>query len=207
VAVARLPLAGPAAAIGAGLALTLSSALFWATPARAEVVTVPDARGDLMTQDATSGVYRAVPDDTDFDIVATRFRHRLHRVRARIQFVSLPRGTYARYHLRIVTNEGYQGWVDVLTTPELKHVQTFVSYHALAVDCPVHYTFDYAHSVVVMGVARRCLRHPRWVRIGAYAVGGKDDATVEDDAARERIVAAQHGHATLISRRLTRGSW
>ena len=144
---------------------------------RAEVVTVLDARGDLMTQDATSGVYRTVPDDTDFDIVAARFRHRLHRVRARIQFVSLPRRTYAQYHLRIVTSEGFEGWVEVLTAPELKHVHTFVSYHTLAVDCPVHYAFDYAHNVVVIGVARRCLGHPRWVCIGAYAVGGKADAT------------------------------
>ena len=95
----------------------------------------------------------------------------------------------------------------MLKSPELKHVQAGLQFKGWASGCPVHYTFDYAHDVAVIGVGRKCLGRPRWVRLGAYAMGDREPNNVDDDAARERVVYEQHGHPTVSPRRLTRGTW
>ena len=160
-----------------------------------------------MGQDPVTGKYVAVPEATEFDIIQTRFRHRHHRVRVRIQFVSLPPGVWTNLYLRGKTSAGARFNVEVLKSLGLKHVQAGVLSKGRACDRPVHYTFDYAQDVAVIGFARACLGWPHWVQVGAWVTGAKEPDTVEDDASREQVVHKQLGHPIVSPRRLTRGTW
>ena len=187
-----------------GLVSGLVLVFVLSAPSAADVATVPDPRGDLMHQDELSGEYVADPGVSEFDIVRTRFRHRLHRVRVRMQFASLEPGFFASYSLRIRTNHGAIASVEVKTFEGSTAIKSSTEFRGRYKQCPVHKTLDYNEDVVVIGLSRRCLESPRWVRVGAFARGGRK--ATDDDALRDGVVTQQLGHPTL-SRDLLRGTW
>ena len=186
------------------LTLVIASVL---TPAvaTAEYVTIADPRGDVMRVLETNLLVPA-PDRVQHDILRTRFRHRSHRVRVRMEFADLRRTeSYASYYVRIVTNEGVNGSVTVTTSRGMvvgTHVETTPD-----VTCPsAHRSIDYSHNVVVLGLARTCVSRPRWVRMAAYASAGEfEEGHFGDDAARRGLDAKRWDSGTLTAP-LQRGS-
>jgi hypothetical protein len=177
-------------------------------PARADVVQLPDPRGDLMTQDLVTGEYVARRDEKSLDVVHTVFRHRRHRIRVRLDFTSLePLFRWgADFAVFVQTPDG-KGSIDIRTGPRGNVTSRFVAFRQLARTCHLHDTVDYTRSFVVIGAPRRCFGSPSWVRLGAYVRAARRlNAAVEDDAARAGVVHEMLGHPTM-SRPLARGSW
>jgi hypothetical protein len=149
--------------------------------AHAQSVTVPDPRGDVMTQDEVSALFRIVPDHDELDIVRTRFSHGEHRIQVRMAFADLRRDSSRPnyYALRIVSDRSPRRRVRVGV--ELGR-RTSVLRWVRPISCPVYHSIDYELDVVIIGLPRSCVGRPRWVRIGASVQGYSGISTYEDAA-------------------------
>ncbi len=133
----------------------------------------PDPHGDMSRIGEDNEVV-AVPQQVNGDITRTVFRHRQHRVRIRIGFAALQRTFESMYVTAAMqTNKG-----------RLREAVAAVDHHDPAeggwrgnlflrngVRCSsLHHSFDYTHDVLIIGVPRRCLGNPRWVRISVVVL-------------------------------------
>ena len=157
------------------LALLLGVAVcITASPASAQSVDRPDPRRDVSRIDQNTGEGTAAPGRTNGDIVRTVFRHKKHRIRIRIGFVDLKRSFGALFiDVFVNTNEGVHREgviaVDREDSGDPWRGVSWLDNGDEQLRCNVHHSLDYQHNVAILGVPRRCLSHPRWVRIGADA--------------------------------------
>ena len=200
------------------LTATALGAVLLATPtvAEARVHTGPDPRGDVVKFGEESETVVRVPARANGDIVSTVFRHTNSRIRIRFNFADLrPQLLYAFFDLQLATDEGLKRWVDLTIAPGQR--AGVVSMWQLGrngfdmVACSAHREVDYAANVVIIGMPRKCLSNPHWVRIGADTrTRDPNDATAADpslfvDQAMEGAVADDEDRLAM-SPRLYRGN-
>ena len=169
------------------------------TPAQAESQVSLDPRSDMMwvhtppddDNDSTPPhVLHWAPQQTNRDIVRSRIRHTSSRVQLRITFADLRRtGAFNQYDVYLVTNEGVERWVTIFTGPGRWAGEFYTEGYPRNTRCALHRAVDYAANVVVIGFPRRCVGHPRWIRVATGTSGGGDQEEdyFYDDALRRGL--------------------
>jgi hypothetical protein len=152
--------------------------------AQARTWTHVDPRGDVVTI-ADDGTFEPAPNRVASDVIKARLRHTHHRVRVRVTLVDLVRNgdRIASYGLGVLvrTSEGLQRLVTLEFAPGGRTARVGVfNRNGVSVRCRgIRHAIEYRRNTVFVGVPRRCLSNPRWVRVGA--VGTAQIADPNDD--------------------------
>jgi hypothetical protein len=127
-----------------------------------------------------------------------------------MEFADLRRtGFYAYYVVHFITNKGVDVWLDIEAYKgHWAAGETHMEIRDRVVNCRVYRTIDYAKNVVVIGIARKCVGRPRWVRMAAYSDASElESPQYYDDAATRDLIQPWHEHiGTTLTPRLDRGS-
>ena len=136
-----------------------------------------------MHQDELSGEYVADPGVSEFDIVPGARFPTWTAPGAGPHAVRLAGAWVLRLlSLRIRTNHGAIASVEVKTFEGSTAIKSSTEFRGRYKQCPVHKTLDYNEDVVVIGLSRRCLESPRWVRWArSQEVVGKRQMTTRSE--------------------------
>ena len=179
------------------VAAALCAALVAATPAasHAETVDDVDAVGDMIVYD---GAPIPVPDRTLNDVSNTRFTHGGRRVAIRVDYVDLKKkagGVGQWFLIHMITNEGVRRHLDlVASSGHWSGATQMYNRRYASVDCSVRHSIDYEANVTKLSFPRRCVSKPRWMVFRAHSLVESEDGVYEDDALRNRPIAADDRH-------------
>lgn len=188
--------------LGAGLAAVLTGGLLVVAPTsqadvRAGHDRARDVEGYTIDERGEDDVPDSLPtpDREDGDITRFRTVHTRHRVTIRAWYRDLATTSdYRQDRLRIVTSEGLRLYAYVESRPGSWAGRHFLlDSEDRLVRCAVRHATSYRRNTLVLSVPRRCLGHPRWVRLGFgmwMSTDGDDGSsfTVHGDDARRRGV-------------------
>lgn len=146
------------------------------------------------------------PSVREGDIVRANIRHQARRVLVRLKERQVSAAGYRSHYVRVVTDAGIERWVSVHATPGQLQPSSIELYDARkdVVRCSGLWAgADPATDLVTVIVPRRCLGHPRWVRVGVGVETMEEELSGE---LRDDLMKAGAISATLaLSPRIRRG--
>jgi hypothetical protein len=190
----------PRSAVLAGGAVL--AAVFAATPAYADAVTVTDE-----TADVWEAVYHSDTDTTEFvsagsvpnmDVESVRIRHLANRIVVKATYVELKReGVIFGGTSRLRFNDGPTVGFSLDTYNRWGGES--VLYESGSGD-PIRcggfdHSIDYAANVVEVSIPRSCVGNPRWVEATYMATGNVEDDTVDGGYRNYRDNGLNAGHS------------
>ena len=166
------------------------------TAAQAKYLRHADTRGDIVREGSNSTLFPA-PNIVNGDILTSRLRHTDTTVLIALRFADLRRmGDWLQPHATVLTNEGIRRTVYVVARPGRWAGIDFMvrRLNGAPVRCALKHSIDYLHNVLTVGIPRRCLSRPRWVRVAATSGWRSSEKYVYwDDAQADAMPPASHG--------------
>jgi hypothetical protein len=163
-------------------ALTTAALVLTAPPAVAARTAHHDARGDVLRLNAS---VTPQPRWKPGDITQIRVAHRVHRVKVRLDFRDVSRGTSNFYAFKVHTPNGR---FDIYgsTSPDQPQGQWQLVTRSGTVPCPrLRHRVHYIKERVKVSAPRRCIIRPARIRVGATAstrMSGPKEKPRFDDA-------------------------
>ena len=166
-------------------ALTAAALVATALPAAAAQTFHPDATGDVVLLGVVDDSVTPQPQWEPGDIRRIRVVHGAHRVRVRLGFHDVARRTDNSYWYRLRTPHRRFGLIG-FTAQDAPRGEWFLlsGYSGDPRRCAgLRHHVDYANERVEVSIPRRCLGHPRRVRVGATAttwIDAKEQTRIDD---------------------------
>jgi hypothetical protein len=141
--------------------------------AHAQRVGHRDARGDVVKatydENTQAETIEPAPRQTAGDITGIVVRHAPRRVFVTVRFRELRAMHPMQIHvIQLKTNESLRRELSIIATPQRPQGHAdFTRPNGDTVRCRyLRRQVDYAENVLRVSIPRRCLSHPRWVRVG-----------------------------------------
>jgi len=142
--------------------------------ASAAEITVVDSVGDVRMYDGGPGGYEVAPEVTNGDFASVTYRHRLHRVVLRAEYVDLVEpqsspddGSFV-FASRMRTNEDVYRVAYTAADASAPEGQSILFSRRDQVRCDVGQQIDYEANWIKVSIPRSCLSRPSWVRFTSY---------------------------------------
>lgn len=169
------------------LPLAVLAFVVTALPARAALVSQPDAAGDVeamsewfcdgidgQTYGTCSWWNGPMSSTTSGDLTRTNVRHMASAVVVRARVRSVDARGQRSYNATFVTDEGVRRTLRVTAAPGSLQPTSIVlrKRSGVRISCPgLRASFDGVADLVTLSVPRGCLSHPRWVRLDLRSEG------------------------------------